>query len=446
MKGILRLRKWLKSRNMKIYLFSFIFFLILGKSFGQDPNWSVNPNDYQYNMSFTAFLNVNGNTLSASNDKVAAFINDEVRGVANVVFVPNSNKYVVYLSVFANTNGETISFKIYDSTNDNVVNVITSEIFKIDGDIGTVFQSFSIANPTLNNQADLSSFEFVGITEKSVSITGNKVDILVPQNTNISNLVANFMLSNGANLFLNRVKQTSGSSVQDYSNPIIFEVLSQNESVLKEYEVQVEIEKVVLPSDLTVNLSSTSSSLVKHHPVEIQVQTSEPITELARDDFLTVNGVIHSIISINSTTYIVQCYAIEQGLFSIEIPKNKLISDTNNKNNVASNKLSFSYDNVAPYLSQIQRKTPNQEITNNDSVTFTVIFSEAVENVMATDFESVTNAIISLQKITDTSYNISVKNINNYNGTVSVSLKNTNSIRDKAGNLLRKSFLKNYTN
>lgn len=446
MKGILRLRKWLKSRNMKIYLFSFIFFLILGKSFGQDPNWSVNPNDYQYNMSFTAFLNVNGNTLSASNDKVAAFINDEVRGVANVVFIPNSNKYVVYLSVFANTNGETISFKIYDSTNDNVVNVITSEIFKIDGDIGTVFQSFSIANPTLNNQADLSSFEFVGITEKSVSITGNKVDILVPQNTNISNLVANFMLSNGANLFLNRVKQTSGSSVQDYSNPIIFEVLSQNESVLKEYEVQVEIEKVVLPSDLTVNLSSTSSSLVKHHPVEIQVQTSEPITELARDDFLTVNGVIHSIISINSTTYIVQCYAIEQGLFSIEIPKNKLISDTNNKNNVASNKLSFSYDNVAPYLSQIQRKTPNQEITNNDSVTFTVIFSEAVENVMATDFESVTNAIISLQKITDTSYNISVKNINNYNGTVSVSLKNTNSIRDKAGNLLRKSFLKNYTN
>lgn len=431
---------------MKIYLFSFIFFLILGKSFGQDPNWSVNPSDYQYNMSFTAFLNVNGNTLSASNDKVAAFINDEVRGVANVVFVPNSNKYVVYLSVFANTNGETISFKIYDSTNDTVINVITSEIFKIDGDIGTVFQSFSIANPTLNNQADLSSFEFVGITEKSVSITGNKVDILVPQNTNISNLVANFMLSNGANLFLNRVKQTSGSSVQDYSNPIIFEVLSQNESVLKEYEVQVEIEKVVLPSDLTVNLSSTSSSLVKHHPVEIQVQTSEPITELARDDFLTVNGVIHSITSINSTTYIVQCYAIEQGLFSIEIPKNKLISDTNNKNNVASNKLSFSYDNVAPYLSQIQRKTPNQEITNNDSVTFTVIFSEAVENVMATDFESVTNAIISLQKITDTSYNISVKNINNYNGTVSVSLKNTNSIRDKAGNLLRKSFLKNYTN
>ena len=89
--------------------------LFLGfQSKAQDPNWSVNSANYQYSMTFTAFLNVNGTALTSTNDKVGAFINGELRGVASVVYVSSADKYVVFLSVFANTNGETISFKIYN--------------------------------------------------------------------------------------------------------------------------------------------------------------------------------------------------------------------------------------------------------------------------------------------------------------------------------------------
>jgi hypothetical protein len=107
----------------------------------QDPNWSFNTSDYQYSMTFTAFLNVDGTTLTSANDKVAAFVNGEIRGVANVVYVASANKYVTYLSVYANTDNETISFKIYNSSSDTVVNIDKTINFSIDENIGGIAQA-----------------------------------------------------------------------------------------------------------------------------------------------------------------------------------------------------------------------------------------------------------------------------------------------------------------
>ena len=102
--------------KIKIQNFSFIVFIcfLVQTIQAQDPNWSVNSANYQYSMTFTSFLNSNGTTLTSSNDQVAAFVNGEIRGVANVQYVASANKYVAYLSVFANTDAETINFKIYD--------------------------------------------------------------------------------------------------------------------------------------------------------------------------------------------------------------------------------------------------------------------------------------------------------------------------------------------
>ena len=84
-----------------IFYISLLFFLstFSTKSYGQDPNWSVNPSDFQLSMTFTTFLNVNGTSLTSNNDKVAAFVNGEIRGVANVTYAATAGKYVAYLSV-----------------------------------------------------------------------------------------------------------------------------------------------------------------------------------------------------------------------------------------------------------------------------------------------------------------------------------------------------------
>jgi len=140
---------------MKSKLLSFVFLMTALSITAQTPDWSVKASDYQYSMTFTLFLSVDGKILTNTNDKVGAFINGTSRGEANLVFNANTNKYVAYLTVLTNTTGETISFKIYDSENDVVVTPSQTEIFEINKNVGGAFQSYSVAAPPLRLEMKL---------------------------------------------------------------------------------------------------------------------------------------------------------------------------------------------------------------------------------------------------------------------------------------------------
>lgn len=424
---------------MKIFLLSILLIFTIGNCFAQNPNWSVKASDYQYSMTFTTFLNVNGTTLSSTNDKVAAFVNNELRGVANVTYEATENKYVAYLTVYANTNNEKISFKIYDSVKDEVVNTAITTNFQIDGNVGSVFQSFSIANPVLNNVAEITDFSFKNIVEKSKTITADNIELLLPAATNVGNLIAEFSTSFGAKVFVNKREQISGTSVQDYTNPVTFQVISQDESVVKNYTIIVDVE--VILTDLVVSLSANSPNS-KSNPVEITANFNQPIVALNIDGFLLTNAAIQNISKVNNSQYKLNVVAIQEGNFTIELPANKVTATTNTMANTASNKLAMLFDSQKPYLLSIKRKTPVLAVTNANSLQFQVVFSEAVQNVVAANFKSVANANINVQKITDSQYAITVTNIENYNGAIALSLKETNTITDFVGNALRTSTLK----
>lgn len=426
---------------MKNLLCLFFLIITIGNCFGQDPNWSINPSNYQHSMTFTVFLNVNGTTLSSTNDKVAAFIDGEVSGVANVVYEPNSNKYVAYLTVFSNANLKPISFKIYDSANNSVVNVSRTINFKIDGNEGSIFQGFSLANPALNKQANITVFSFKGVVEKSINIATNTIDVVLPQATNVSNLIADFSLSNGAKGFVNRVVQTSGNTTQNYTNSLIFKVLSEDESILKEYTINVSLD-IIIP-DLDVNLSSNSNYEITENGVAIQLTISEEVLSVDFEDFELINAALLSIVKSNTTTYNLILIALSQGDLSIQIPENNIITPVN-KGNKTSNKLTFSYDSKHPYVVSLLRKEPLTLYTNSNTLIFDITFNEAVKNVNVTDFETVAGANLTLQKVDNTNYTITVSNLENFEGKVSVGLKSTNTITDFFGNRLRTSIIKNY--
>ena len=419
---------------MKNYMMFLTLFLIGLNATAQNPNWSVNSANYQYSMTFTTFLNVNGSTLTSSQDKVAAFVNGEIRGVANVVYVASVDKYVVYLSVFANTSGETITFKIYDSTNDAVVEVTATENFSIDGNLGGVFQSYSIAEPALSNEALLNSFSFVGISTVSQVVNNNNVAIVLPFGTDITNLTTAYVLSNGASLFFENTKQVSGTSVQDFTNTVAYKVLSANEAVLKAYEVSVTLqnENVAPP---TLVLTTAANNSVQQAPVLVNLTTNVAITNFIPEDVLVVNAVVSAIQKENDLLYVLTIVPIQQGEFSLEIPQNAVLN-TDSEGNSASNKLTFTYDFVRPYVLGIKRKNPTEEITKNDALEFTVTFSEAVENVSSSDFVSVSDATFTMVKENDATYIITVSNIENFYGAVSLNIKAVNTIQDKASNLL----------
>lgn len=225
---------------MKKYIYSIMLLLLVAVNVqGQAPNWSVNENNFQYTMTFVGFLNVDGTTLASTNDKVAAFVGSECRGVANLTYVANQNKYFAYLTVFSNQNNETISFKIYNSAKNEIKNVDKSKNFTTNENYGNLFQAYSFASPALSTEAGLLGVSFKNVQNKDIAIDGNAITVYLDAGQDLTALNTVFQLSPGADIYVGTVKQDSGANTINYTTPVQFQVLSADQSVLKQWTVTV---------------------------------------------------------------------------------------------------------------------------------------------------------------------------------------------------------------
>jgi hypothetical protein len=222
----------------KIALF-LILFISCHMVFAQAPNWSVSENDYQYSMTIVARLNVGGKQLTGANDKVAAFVGNVCRGVSGVTYVASEKKYYAYLTIFANQQGESIAFRLYDSSTDRATTVSKQIVFVVNEHKGNLFQSYSIAEPALNHMAEMLSFNFFDVKSLTSIISNGSAKINISESYNTKALKPVFTLSAGASLFKNRILQKSGEVTDDFSSEVTYEVLSEDESALKTYKVSV---------------------------------------------------------------------------------------------------------------------------------------------------------------------------------------------------------------
>ena len=220
-----------------------LFFLIaiagINALSAQVPSWSVDESLFEYSMTFVAKVNIGGERLTSSSDLVGAFVGGQCRGIANPTYIASSDAYFVYLTVFGNTVGETITFKVYKSSTNEEVTINTSIVFETNQHIGSRFQSFSIAEPPLRSDADLISFGFNNQTADSLSMNDNEVNFYFNNNIDESQLTPNFNISDGARAFINQIQQTSGVGVRDFSSPVVYQIMSEDESALNEVTIQI---------------------------------------------------------------------------------------------------------------------------------------------------------------------------------------------------------------
>jgi hypothetical protein len=224
---------------MKKTILFFILFIICHLAFAQIPNWTVKENEYQYTMTFVAKLNVDGKRLIGPNDRVAAFVGNTCRGVSGVTYVASANNYYAYLTVFSNQQGETITFRLYDHTANKITSVNKQIVFAVNSHLGNLFQSYSIAEPALNHLSEVLSFNFINITSLASLINGNSVQVKISDNHSLMNLKPVFTLSKGASLYKNKVLQKSGEVTDNFLTAITYEILSEDESTLNSYTVNV---------------------------------------------------------------------------------------------------------------------------------------------------------------------------------------------------------------
>lgn len=85
------------------------------------PNWTVNKNNYQYNMNIIGQLSVNNIISRDLNDQVAAFVNGECRGIGSLKYIVATDNYQAFLPIYSNvTSGEDIELRIWRASEGEV--------------------------------------------------------------------------------------------------------------------------------------------------------------------------------------------------------------------------------------------------------------------------------------------------------------------------------------
>jgi hypothetical protein len=80
-----------------------------------EPVWEMDPGRYEHTMTIVAEVNINDTISSDPNDRVAAFVGSQLRGVANIE-QGMTGSYVAFLTVYSNrTSGETVRFQVWDA-------------------------------------------------------------------------------------------------------------------------------------------------------------------------------------------------------------------------------------------------------------------------------------------------------------------------------------------
>lgn len=115
----------------KKILFTLISVLLPLSLWAQESHWQCNPSDFEYDMTVIVSLELDDATITdLSNYEIAAFCGDECRGVVTADDILNAEgTQIGYLRVRSNkSSGETITFKVYDKTEQKELNVQNTKI------------------------------------------------------------------------------------------------------------------------------------------------------------------------------------------------------------------------------------------------------------------------------------------------------------------------------
>jgi len=119
----------------------------------QEPDWSVNPNDFNSSSNIIGRIKVEGLFSDDKYDRVGVFFNDEVRGVSNLEYDESYNQYYTYLTIYSNVGNaddsesnqtENLNFKIWDASEGKVLEST------IDGVLSVVYKLNDVRGNLIN--------------------------------------------------------------------------------------------------------------------------------------------------------------------------------------------------------------------------------------------------------------------------------------------------------
>lgn len=240
----------MKAKKLITIILSSLFACI-GIAAVAQPAWNVNANDYTYSMTITGQVNTDGYLSTDINDKIAAFIGGECRGVTNVKYISATNSYYVFLLIYSNDPTGTVSFKIWDSSGSETLDAKESVSFSVNNIVGSVSSPYLFNANSLKSEAKLLSFNIPNQYGAS-QIIGSNVYLQENWTGNLKGIAPTFAVSDGAKAYVNGVEQTSGVTSNDFLSPVSYSVVSADRSTTTVYSVQISTANDI-PTDILLS-------------------------------------------------------------------------------------------------------------------------------------------------------------------------------------------------
>jgi hypothetical protein len=206
-------------------------------SFAQ-PAWNVDPYAFEFSMTITAKITTDGEFSEDVNDRVAAFVDGICRGVSTVTYESFEDGYYSYLMVYSNNPADKVTFKIYDAGDNEISNAKSTLSFTINDIVGSMDSPFVISSEKLNDKAELTNFSVPGQIGETL-FTNNNLYLQKGQSSTLTGITAGFSVSEGAKVFVNGFRQESGKSINDFSKPVLYTVISADFTDTVVYTVTV---------------------------------------------------------------------------------------------------------------------------------------------------------------------------------------------------------------
>ena len=92
----------------------------------KEPDWVIDPSKFENTMSIIGQVKINGVWSTDVNDKLMVMVGQEIRGIANVEYVPQIDNYRVFLNIYSNLlTGEALTFRVWDASGGKIYSDVT---------------------------------------------------------------------------------------------------------------------------------------------------------------------------------------------------------------------------------------------------------------------------------------------------------------------------------
>lgn len=370
-------------KKIIIFLLFLCFFMYRQNGFAQ-PDWNMNTTDYQYSMTATGVIILNSQESSDQNDIVGAFVDGECRGTAQPVYISSIDRYIVFMMIYSNVaSGETLQFEIYDADQDMEHDLDFAIDFSANQTLGKPGDPVIFSAPALSSEAGLFSFSISGqVGETLIDSEKRTVSVEVPYDMDISNLVPEFDISPKANVSILEVPQISGTTANDFRQPVIYTIISENGFIVSDWQVIIEKQQAegsAVITAITAAQEITAPSIdYDLHRVTIQVPVGTDVTSMVLDfevsegAVATVNGVAQEsgVTANNFAEPVVYEIAAQDGT---KMQWTVVVETINNESEIIS--YAVSEQNKAAIINQTNHTITVQVPADTDLTQLTAFFS-----------------------------------------------------------------------